>query len=147
MKIGGMGGLEIIIILVVILIIFGPKNLPKLGNAIGKTLSNLRAGMNEGKKKDSDDSAKTEEAAKGESAQPAEIEGTVEDASEAAEDAGGAEAKDEAAEADAAEATQGDVIDSAEDAVADAEAAAEEAFQTKTVKRVVKKRVVEEPAE
>ena len=36
MKILGMGWPELIIILVVILIIFGPKNLPKLGNAIGK---------------------------------------------------------------------------------------------------------------
>ena len=35
MKIFGMGGLELVIILVVILLIFGPKNLPKLGNAIG----------------------------------------------------------------------------------------------------------------
>ena len=52
MKIFGMGGLEIVIILVVILIIFGPKNLPKLGKAIGKSVSSLREGMNAGKKKE-----------------------------------------------------------------------------------------------
>ena len=45
MKIGPFGIVEIIIILVVILIIFGPKNLPKLGTAIGKTVKNLREGL------------------------------------------------------------------------------------------------------
>ena len=45
MKILGMGVPELLIILVVILLIFGPKNLPKLGSAIGKTVKNLREGM------------------------------------------------------------------------------------------------------
>ena len=45
MKFFGMGWVELIIILVVILLIFGPKNLPKLGAAIGKTMKNLRAGI------------------------------------------------------------------------------------------------------
>ena len=36
MKILGMGTPELLIILVVVLLIFGPKNLPKLGSAIGK---------------------------------------------------------------------------------------------------------------
>lgn len=38
----GMGVPELIIILVVVLIIFGPKNLPKLGASIGKTVKNFR---------------------------------------------------------------------------------------------------------
>ena len=38
MKILGMGVPELLIILVVILLIFGPKNLPKLGSALGKTV-------------------------------------------------------------------------------------------------------------
>lgn len=42
---GGLGPLELIIILVVVLIIFGPKNLPKLGASIGKTVKNIREGM------------------------------------------------------------------------------------------------------
>ena len=42
MKIGPFGIFEIAIILIVILIIFGPKNLPKLGTAIGKAVKNLR---------------------------------------------------------------------------------------------------------
>ena len=45
MKILGMGVPELVIILIVILLIFGPKNLPKLGSAFGKTVKNLREGM------------------------------------------------------------------------------------------------------
>lgn len=47
MKILGMGWLELLIILAVVLIIFGPKNLPKLGNAIGKGIKSLRKGMSD----------------------------------------------------------------------------------------------------
>ena len=42
----GMGIPELAIILTVILVIFGPKNLPKLGASIGKTVKNVREGMN-----------------------------------------------------------------------------------------------------
>ena len=45
MKILGMGMPELLIILGVILLIFGPKNLPKLGSALGKTVKNIREGM------------------------------------------------------------------------------------------------------
>ncbi|MEG0376325.1 MAG: twin-arginine translocase TatA/TatE family subunit [Raoultibacter sp.] len=45
MKFLGMGVPELLIILVVILLIFGPKNLPKLGSALGKTVKNLREGI------------------------------------------------------------------------------------------------------
>ena len=38
-------GFEWIVILVVVLIIFGPKNLPKLGKSLGATVKNLREGM------------------------------------------------------------------------------------------------------
>ena len=51
MKILGMGVPELLIILVVILLIFGPKNLPKLGSALGKTVKNLREGISSGDKK------------------------------------------------------------------------------------------------
>lgn len=47
----GMGVPELAVILVVALVIFGPKNLPKLGASMGKTVRNFREGM-EG---DSDD--------------------------------------------------------------------------------------------
>ena len=46
--IGGMGIPELLLILAVCLLIFGPKNLPKLGSAMGKTVKNIRDGM-EGK--------------------------------------------------------------------------------------------------
>lgn len=45
MKFGGIGIPELVIILIVVLLIFGPKNLPKLGSALGKTVKNLRDGM------------------------------------------------------------------------------------------------------
>lgn len=48
MKILGLGVPELIIILLVVLVIFGPKNLPKLGKAIGGGIKNLRSGMKEG---------------------------------------------------------------------------------------------------
>ena len=51
MKILGMGVPELLIILVVILLIFGPKNLPKLGSALGKTVKNLREGISSDDKK------------------------------------------------------------------------------------------------
>lgn len=41
----GMGPMELIIILIVVLVIFGPKNLPKIGSALGKTVKNVREGM------------------------------------------------------------------------------------------------------
>lgn len=51
----GLGIPELLIILVVILIIFGPKNLPKIGSAIGKTVKNVREGMEDGKDKPEED--------------------------------------------------------------------------------------------
>ena len=42
---GGLGLPELIIILVVVLVIFGPKNLPKLGETLGKTVKGIRDGM------------------------------------------------------------------------------------------------------
>lgn len=43
----GFHGPELIIILVVALLIFGPKKLPEMGSAIGKSLKEFRKGMNE----------------------------------------------------------------------------------------------------
>ena len=41
----GIGGPELIIILVVVLVLFGPKQLPKLGKMFGKTVKEVREGM------------------------------------------------------------------------------------------------------
>ncbi|MEA5020345.1 MAG: twin-arginine translocase TatA/TatE family subunit [Gordonibacter sp.] len=49
MKILGMGMPELLIILAVVLLIFGPKHLPKLGKAVGSTVKNLREGLGEKK--------------------------------------------------------------------------------------------------
>ena len=55
MKILGMGMPELLIILGVILLIFGPKNLTKLGAALGSTVKNLREGLGGDKKVESAD--------------------------------------------------------------------------------------------
>ncbi len=44
----GMGIPELAVILLIVLVIFGPKNLPKLGSALGKTVKSVREGMEEG---------------------------------------------------------------------------------------------------
>ena len=41
----GLGGPELLVIVAVALVLFGPKNLPKLGSAVGKTVKNFRDGM------------------------------------------------------------------------------------------------------
>ena len=42
MKIFGMGMPELILILVVVLVIFGPTNLPKLGGMLGRSVKKIR---------------------------------------------------------------------------------------------------------
>ena len=48
-------GMEWIVILIIALLIFGPKNLPKLGKSLGSTVKNIREGMS------GDDDAASEE--------------------------------------------------------------------------------------
>lgn len=60
MKFGGIGIPELLIILAVALLIFGPKNLPKLGSALGKTVKNLRDGMG-GSAKEAEEEIEEEE--------------------------------------------------------------------------------------
>lgn len=43
----GMGAPELILIVLVCVVLFGPKNLPKLGTALGQTVKNVRDGMEE----------------------------------------------------------------------------------------------------
>ena len=50
MKFLGMGVPELLIILAVVVLIFGPKHLPKLGAAVGSTVKNLRDGLGGDKK-------------------------------------------------------------------------------------------------
>lgn len=63
----GMGPFELIIVVVVVLLIFGPKNLPKLGSALGKTVKSVREGLDSAeeeatKKKSASSAAKEKDA-------------------------------------------------------------------------------------
>lgn len=54
-------GFEWIVILVVVLVIFGPKNLPKLGKSLGSTVKNLREGMSSDDKTEEEPEESTED--------------------------------------------------------------------------------------
>jgi sec-independent protein translocase protein TatA len=54
MRLFGLGPTELVVILLIVLLLFGPKQLPKLGKMFGKTMRNVRDGM-EGKLEDGDD--------------------------------------------------------------------------------------------
>ena len=43
----GAHGLDLIIVLVVALLVFGPKKLPEIGNAVGKTYKEFRKSITE----------------------------------------------------------------------------------------------------
>ncbi len=45
--IGGLGWPEIVVILVLVLIFFGPKRLPELAEAVGKSLNKFKAATRE----------------------------------------------------------------------------------------------------
>jgi sec-independent protein translocase protein TatA len=51
----------LIIILIIVLIIFGPKQLPQLGKSLGKTMKSIREGA-EGKDEELPEAAKAEAA-------------------------------------------------------------------------------------
>jgi sec-independent protein translocase protein TatA len=61
------GGPEVLIILVVVLIIFGPTQLPKLAKMFGKSARSLKEGMEGTLADDDDDKKKTSDNAKVES--------------------------------------------------------------------------------
>jgi sec-independent protein translocase protein TatA len=65
------GPLELIVVLIIALVIFGPKRLPELGRSMGKGIREFRSSVS-GKDKDDDESS------------PAEIEG-AQDAGEPVE--------------------------------------------------------------
>ena len=43
----GFHGVDLIVILIIALLIFGPKKLPEMGSAIGKSIKEFKKGMNE----------------------------------------------------------------------------------------------------
>ena len=73
---GGIGAPELIIVLVIVLILFGPKRLPALGKSIGKTFKSLKDGidgkLDEGVADETDvATSKSAEPAKAETKKPA----------------------------------------------------------------------------
>ncbi len=57
MRIFGMGTPELLLILLIVLLLFGPKNLPKLGRSLGNTVKGFRKEMDlddDSKKSDED---------------------------------------------------------------------------------------------
>lgn len=59
---GKMGIWELLIILVIVLLIFGPKALPKLGKSVGKTIGSFKKGLNEDEDDEGEKSAPPAEA-------------------------------------------------------------------------------------
>ena len=58
------GPTEIFMILIVVLIIFGPKNLPKLGKMFGQTMKGFKEGIDDDDDDDTTKKDKTEKAEK-----------------------------------------------------------------------------------
>lgn len=61
MMIGKLGTSEVILILVVLILLFGPKYLPKLGQTFGNTIRGFKDGLGvDEDKDDNNDNGKTE---------------------------------------------------------------------------------------
>lgn len=56
---GNIGPLEIIIVLIIALIVFGPKRLPELGSSLGRGIREFRNTVTGDKHDDDDDEVKT----------------------------------------------------------------------------------------
>ena len=52
---GKLGPTELLVILVIVIVIFGPKQLPKLSKMFGKTIKNFKEGMSDNKDSDKSD--------------------------------------------------------------------------------------------
>jgi sec-independent protein translocase protein TatA len=72
-----MGGMELVVILLVVLVIFGPKNLPKLGSALCKTVKNVREGIEGDEEEETEDEAAPKKKAK--KIEAADEDGDIED--------------------------------------------------------------------
>lgn len=51
-------GPELIIIVAVLVLLFGAKKLPELGSSVGKTITNFKKGLSEGKAEAEEDAPK-----------------------------------------------------------------------------------------
>ena len=55
------GATELLLILAMVLLIFGPKNLPKLGKAIGETINGFKAGHKDAEAGEEKETASSED--------------------------------------------------------------------------------------
>ena len=58
--IGKVGVTELLVILLIVLVVFGPTQLPKLSKTLGKTISSFKKGMEDELSKDEKEESKTE---------------------------------------------------------------------------------------
>lgn len=69
---GGIGVSELVVILIIVLVLFGPKRLPQLGSSLGKTVKNIREGMEDAGDDDAEDVEYDEDEGDGEDEEPEE---------------------------------------------------------------------------
>ena len=58
--IGKVGVTELLVILLIVLVVFGPTQLPKLSKTLGKTISSFKKGMEDELSKDDKEESKTD---------------------------------------------------------------------------------------
>ena len=58
--VGKIGVTELLVILLIVLVVFGPTQLPKLSKTLGKTISSFKKGMEDELSKDDKEESKTE---------------------------------------------------------------------------------------
>ncbi len=61
---GTIGVTELLLILAIVLLIFGPKSLPKLGRSIGRAIENFKKGQREAAGEEDEDGAAEQNAPK-----------------------------------------------------------------------------------
>lgn len=75
-KIGSLGVLELLIILVVVLLIFGPRRLPEMAKGLGQSVREFRKGIKDMRKDLDEDTPETPKAAPVSAAAAAPVDGS-----------------------------------------------------------------------
>ena len=63
LALGKIGITELLVILVIVLVVFGPKQLPKLAKTFGKTINSFKQGVQDGLTDDEDEKKESAPAA------------------------------------------------------------------------------------